>query len=71
MSFYSEQLLLAAKTLTDILAFCEFSFGADIIIITDRPGQAEDLGRSNAGAPGGREAAAGCAEDPEALARRQ
>ena len=25
--------LPAAKTLTDLLAFCEFSFGADIIII--------------------------------------
>ena len=24
--------LSAAKTLTDLLAFCEFSFGADIIV---------------------------------------
>ena len=31
--------LPAAKTLTDILFFCEFSFGADIIIITDPPGR--------------------------------
>ena len=31
VSFHSDQLLL-------LLAFCEFSFGADIIIITDPPG---------------------------------
>ena len=34
----SGSLLLLAKTLTDLLAFCEFSFGPVIIIITDPPG---------------------------------
>ena len=33
----SRSWLPAAKTLTDLLAFCEFSFGADIIS-TDPPG---------------------------------
>merc|ERR1712118_247879 len=34
VSFHSDLILF----LTDILAFCEFSFGPDIFIITDPPG---------------------------------
>ena len=35
----------------DLLAFCEFSFGADMIIITDPPGECESRGLAKFAAP--------------------